>query len=77
VSIQVWKGKDVLRLPIGALFRQRHQWAVYRFDADGAVNLEPVEIGHVNNLEAKVTSGLSEMRSSFCIPLVASTRACG
>jgi len=36
------------------------KWAVYRFDADGAVNLQPVEIGHVNNLEAKVTSGLSE-----------------
>ena len=60
VSIQVWEAKDVLRLPIGAMFRQRNQWAVYRVDAEGIVNLQPVEIGHINNLEAEVTSGLSE-----------------
>lgn len=60
VSIQVWEGQDVLRLPIGAMFRQRNQWAVYRVDADGVVNLQPVEIGHINSLEAEVTSGLSD-----------------
>jgi HlyD family secretion protein len=60
VSIQIWEGKDVLRLPIGAMFRQRNQWAVYRVDAKGIVYLQPVEIGHINNLEAEVTGGLSD-----------------
>ena len=60
VSIRVWEAKDVLRLPIGAMFRQRNQWAVYRVDAEGIVHPQPVEIGHINNLEAEVTSGLSD-----------------
>ena len=60
VSIQVWEAKDVLRLPIGAMFRQRNQWAVYRVDAEGIVHQQPVEIGHINNLEAEVTAGLSD-----------------
>ena len=60
VSIQVWAAKDVLRVPVGAMFRQRKQWAVYRVDAKGIVYLQPVEIGHINNLEAEVTGGLSD-----------------
>lgn len=59
-SIQVWQANNVLKLPIGAMFRKRNQWAVYGVDTEGVVHLQPVEIGHINNLEAEVTAGLND-----------------
>jgi HlyD family secretion protein len=55
--IVLWEGRDVLKLPLSALFRQGQQWAVFVADGGQAV-LREVEIGHENGLEAEVTSGL-------------------
>lgn len=68
VAIQIWEGKDVLKLPIGALFRKSNQWTVYRVSADGAVSLQPVQIGHINNFEAEVLGGLDEQSSVILHP---------
>ncbi|MGD9804336.1 MAG: efflux RND transporter periplasmic adaptor subunit [Hyphomicrobiaceae bacterium] len=57
--IRVWSSESVLRIPIGALFRNQGKWATYRITNDRAV-LAAVELGHRNETEAEVISGLSE-----------------
>jgi len=57
--IFIWRGEDVLTVPVGALFRDREAWAVFRV-VDGEARLAPVEIGRRNTLEAQVVSGLAE-----------------
>jgi len=54
-----WEGKDVLRLPMGALFRDGDAWAVF-VDEDGIARLRHVEIGHNNGRWAEVLGGLAE-----------------
>lgn len=58
VRIVVWSGKDVLQVPIGALFQSGGGWAVFR-DRGGRAVLTPVTLGHQTDLMAEVTSGLS------------------
>jgi HlyD family secretion protein len=55
--IVLWEGRDVMKVPLSALFRQGQRWAVFVADGGRAV-LRDVEIGHENGLEAEVTSGL-------------------
>jgi HlyD family secretion protein len=56
--IVLWEGRDVLKVPLSALFRQGQRWAVFVADGGRAV-LREVEIGHENGLEAEVVSGLA------------------
>ncbi len=60
VSIVVWQAADVLKVPLGALFRQRNNWFVYVLEADDSVSSRAVEIGHTNSLEAEVLAGLND-----------------
>jgi len=55
--IVLWESRDVLKVPLSALFRQGRQWAVFVAQDRRAV-LRQVEIGHENGLEAEVVSGL-------------------
>jgi HlyD family secretion protein len=55
--IVLWEGRDVLKVPLSALFREGSQWAVF-VEKGGRAELRPVEIGHENGLEAEVTKGL-------------------
>jgi len=55
--IVLWEGRDVLKVPLSALFRQGQRWAVFVADGGQAV-LREVDIGHENGLEAEVISGL-------------------
>lgn len=50
---------DVLRVPLGALFRDQGGWAVYAL-RDGQARLQPVELGLRNALHAEVRAGLAE-----------------
>jgi HlyD family secretion protein len=56
--IVIWESDDVLKLPVGALFREGDDWAVFVV-ADGRTKLRRVKIGQRNDLEAEVTDGLS------------------
>jgi HlyD family secretion protein len=58
VAIVIWDSGDVLKVPLGALFRQGNKWAVYRIERDGTAHLREVEIGHTNDLDAEVLAGL-------------------
>lgn len=53
-----WRGDDVIKVPMGALFRDGDAWAVFTA-ADGAATLAHVEIGHNNGEEAQVLNGLA------------------
>jgi HlyD family secretion protein len=55
--IVLWESRDVLKVPLAALFRQKGSWSVF-VARDGRAVLRPVEIGHDNGLEAEVLSGL-------------------
>ncbi|MGY6708001.1 MAG: efflux RND transporter periplasmic adaptor subunit [Rhizobiaceae bacterium] len=57
VRVVEWAGDDVLQVPLGALFRQGEDWAVYRQVEDRA-EMVLVEIGRRTALEAEVVSGL-------------------
>lgn len=54
-----WESAEVVKVPMGAVFRQRNRWAVYVFE-NGKSLLRNVEIGHTTTLEAEVVAGLRE-----------------
>ena len=55
--INVWEGRDVVSVPVAALFRQANDWAVYRVTGSRAM-IQRIEIGRRNESYAEVTSGL-------------------
>jgi HlyD family secretion protein len=59
VHVTVWKGEQVLGVPVGALFRQGDEWAVFAVK-NGRARMTVVKIGHRNNRAAEVLSGLEE-----------------
>jgi HlyD family secretion protein len=59
VHVTVWKGEQVLRVPVGALFRKGNDWAVFALK-NGHARTTAVRIGHRNNRSAEVLSGLAE-----------------
>jgi HlyD family secretion protein len=59
VRVVIWEGSNVLRVPTGALFREREQWAVYVVE-NGRARRRLLELGHQNGREAEVLSGLDE-----------------
>jgi HlyD family secretion protein len=58
VRIVAWEGRDVLKVPTSALFRDGQEWAVYRVVQDRAQRTR-VEVGHKTGQEAEIAAGLS------------------
>lgn len=58
VRISTWRAEDVVRVPLGALFRSGDRWAVFIKDGDTA-RLRQVDIDHRNSTFAEVKAGLS------------------
>lgn len=59
IRIAVWSGRDVLRVPIAALFRSGNRWMTFAVDETGRARLTPVEIGRMNDEVAEVRRGLA------------------
>jgi HlyD family secretion protein len=59
VHIDQWSAADALRLPLGALFRDGANWAVYVVDPELRARRQTVGIGHRNDDVAEVLSGLT------------------
>ena len=55
--IVAWHADDVLRVPLGALFRTGDDWTVFRVE-DGRARRVRVEVGHMNGDLAEVTGGV-------------------
>jgi HlyD family secretion protein len=60
VRVTVEQYDDALLVPLGALFRQGSEWAVFVVNADGKAELRTVETGARDTRQAIVLSGLSE-----------------
>lgn len=56
--ITVWEGKQLVAVPVAALFRQGGDWAVYAV-ANGRAELRLVELGRRNAAFSEVTAGLA------------------
>lgn len=59
VRVALWSAPDVLRVPLGALFRQGEGWAVFAVGSDGRARKVAVRVGHLNDESAEVLGGLS------------------
>jgi HlyD family secretion protein len=59
VHVTIWRGQNVLMVPVGALFRLEGSWAVFAMK-DGRARATRIEVGHRNDQAAEVLSGLSE-----------------
>jgi HlyD family secretion protein len=55
----LWEAPDVLKVPLGAVFRHGDDWAAYVVD-DGKSKLVSIELGHRGETEVEVLSGLPE-----------------
>lgn len=55
--IVAWQSEAVLSVPISALFRIGNDWALFRL-VDGRIAETKVTIGHMNDRDAEVLSGL-------------------
>jgi HlyD family secretion protein len=58
VRVIVWREDDVVKVPVGGLFRRGNDWAAFLIDGE-QVRLQTVSIGQRNDEEAQVTKGLS------------------
>ena len=57
VRIVLWKENDVIKVPVGALFRQGDGWAVFVVN-EGRVRRQMVQLGQRNENEGQIISGL-------------------
>lgn len=67
VRIVEWSGKDVLQVPISALFRDRGQWSVFA-NRNGEAELLPVKVGRMNDERAQILDGLDAGTSVILHP---------
>lgn len=58
-EIREWQKDDVLQIPIGALFRDGDNWAVFVND-EGTAKLTTITVGHINGRSAEVIEGLRD-----------------
>lgn len=56
--IEIWQSADVLKAPVGALFREGDDWTVFAV-AGGRAKLQRMRLGQFNDLEAEVIDGLA------------------
>lgn len=57
--ITVWQGKDVLTVPVAALFRDGADWAVFEV-ADGRAVLRKLDLGQRTDMLAEVAGGIED-----------------
>lgn len=58
--IVTWHEDDVLRVPVGALFRRGDRWMVFVIGGDGRASETEVRIGRQDGRHAQVLEGLQE-----------------
>ena len=54
-----WRGKDVIKAPLSALFRQGTEWVTFKV-VNGRARVTAVTIGRMNTESAEVLSGLDQ-----------------
>lgn len=57
--VVVWEGRDVLRVPSGAVFQRGREWQAYALESGRAV-LKRVQVGRTNGMATEILGGLAE-----------------
>jgi HlyD family secretion protein len=57
VRVVIWSEPDVVKVPVGGLFRRGDAWAAFVIDGD-TVRMQPVQLGQRNDVEGQVVGGL-------------------
>lgn len=57
--IREWRDDNVLQVPIGALFREGEDWAVF-VEEEGVAKLKKISVGYLNGTTAQVLEGLDD-----------------
>jgi HlyD family secretion protein len=55
--IVIWEADDVVKVPVGALFRSGEDWSVFLM-SDGRARIARVDVGHSNGREAEILGGV-------------------
>jgi HlyD family secretion protein len=58
IRVVAWEAADVVKAPVGTLFRRGDQWSVFVIE-DGMARLRQVQLGQRNDVEAEITDGLT------------------
>lgn len=56
--IVIWRGEEVLQVPLSAIFRSAAGWALFKA-VDGEARLSNVEVGHMSDSHGEILAGLS------------------
>jgi HlyD family secretion protein len=67
VSLVAWQADDVLRVPVGALFREGEGWAVFTVEGEEA-RRRSIQLGHRGRESAEVLSGLDAGQAVVVYP---------
>jgi HlyD family secretion protein len=62
-----WQNDRALKVPSSALFRGGDEWFVF-VNQDGVAKKTPLQIGHRNEADTEVVSGLSEGQQVVLFP---------
>jgi HlyD family secretion protein len=65
--IIIWSGEDILKIPLSALFRRDQSWSTFVI-ANGRASVREIKIGHRNESDAEVLSGLMDGESVIVHP---------
>ncbi len=58
VRVIVWREDEVVKVPVGAVFRRGNEWAAFVVDGEQA-KMQPVGLGQRNDVDGQVLKGLS------------------
>jgi HlyD family secretion protein len=58
IQIITWQGREVLKVPVSAIFRAGENWAVFKVQ-NGVAHQSQIQIGHRGELEIEVQAGLN------------------
>ena len=57
VRVVVWQEADVVKVPVGSLFRSGDEWSAFVID-EGRTRLQRVQLGQRNDTEGQIVDGL-------------------
>jgi len=67
VRVIIWREEDVVKVPVGGLFRRGTDWAAFVIQNE-RVRLQPVRLGQRNDVDAQVLEGLSPQQAVVLHP---------
>jgi HlyD family secretion protein len=57
--VVVWEGKNILRVPAGALFQRGGTWQTFVV-VSGKTRVKTIKVGRTNGLETEILDGLND-----------------